>query len=318
MKQLLNKLLCLPGVSGREGLVAQALISLAEGYGQVKTDPLGNVLVHRPGKGKKLLITAHMDTPGLVNTYVEENGFLRVGLVGNMPCHALVGQVVTFSDGSAGLVCAQEGTDPAKLTVDKLYVDPLGAKIPVGETAAVVAQPRYANGFVLAPGLNNRLGCAICLKALELLGETERDITCVFSAQGALGFRGIDAAAFTVQAEAAFVVETCLATDGPEAAEGHRISLTGGPVVEWMNGDVISHPALCRQLMDTAQKQGISVQAFAANEGKSAAGRLCAIAGGCPAVVMGVPVRQGDRAYAVAHLPTAMDCARLLAAAMEA
>lgn len=85
--QLLLELSALTGVSGREGPAAQRLKELLTPYGKVKTSPLGSIYatVREPKEGgAHVLLAAHMDEIGLVVTYIEENGFLRVAPVGGV------------------------------------------------------------------------------------------------------------------------------------------------------------------------------------------------------------------------------------------
>ena len=85
--QLLLELSALTGVSGREGPAAQRLKELLTPYGEVKTSPLGSIYatVREPKEGgAHVLLAAHMDEIGLVVTYIEENGFLRVAPVGGV------------------------------------------------------------------------------------------------------------------------------------------------------------------------------------------------------------------------------------------
>ena len=68
---LIEKLTAIHGPSGREAAVAQAISELAKPYAdELTTDTLGNLIVHKKGTGPKLMFSAHMDSIGLVATYL--------------------------------------------------------------------------------------------------------------------------------------------------------------------------------------------------------------------------------------------------------
>ena len=45
---------------------------------EVNTDVLGNIISHKTGKGKRLLLIAHHDVVRLMISHIDENGFLYV------------------------------------------------------------------------------------------------------------------------------------------------------------------------------------------------------------------------------------------------
>ena len=64
--------------SGFESPCAQAIAELAGPYcDEVKIDTLGNVICHKKGPGKRLMMAAHMDVIGLIITHIDKKGFLR-------------------------------------------------------------------------------------------------------------------------------------------------------------------------------------------------------------------------------------------------
>ena len=68
---LIARLTAIHGPSGREGAVAAAIAGLARPFADdITTDTLGNLIVHRKGSGPKVMFAAHMDSIGLVATYL--------------------------------------------------------------------------------------------------------------------------------------------------------------------------------------------------------------------------------------------------------
>ncbi|RPI88412.1 MAG: hypothetical protein EHM41_01245, partial [Chloroflexi bacterium] len=91
--KLLEKLCNASAVTGDEGEVRRIVLDEVRGYfrshkvnGEVTVDPLGNVLVTRPGiaAGKRLrvMIAAHMDEIGFMITNDDGKGFYRFENVG--------------------------------------------------------------------------------------------------------------------------------------------------------------------------------------------------------------------------------------------
>ena len=183
MKYLLEQLISPVSPSGCEKNVAAVLAKLAAPYGEVSTDSLGNLTVYKKGTGKRILLAAHMDTVGFIVTQVDEHGFVRFGTLGGIKPVNAVGQRVRFENGVIGVVCCERGTEPKDLTADSLYIDTAGERVQVGDAAVYDGTPYFAGSKVISPYLDNRLGCAVCLKALELMKDTDNEIFCTFTVQ---------------------------------------------------------------------------------------------------------------------------------------
>ena len=82
---LLKRLTDCFGVSGREGEVRELIREEVSGFAdEVYTDVLGNLIAHKKGGGKKIMLAAHMDEIGVAVTYIDESGFLRVATMGGV------------------------------------------------------------------------------------------------------------------------------------------------------------------------------------------------------------------------------------------
>ena len=259
MDKLLQKLVPPVSVSGREEEISRVIETLAKPYGQISRDHLGNLVVHKPGNGRRILLAAHMDTIGLIVTHVDEKGFVRFAAIGGLRLVPMIGQRVKFESGVVGIVCYDRGTEPGDLTVDKLYVDTAGAKVEIGETAAFCAEPLFAGRKVISPYLDNRLGCAVCLKALELLKHTDNDIFCVFTVQEEVGCRGAKPVAYTITPDLAIAVDICGLADFPGDDKPNSLTVEGGPVIKIMDAGVICHPTVVSMLEEAGKKDRKSV-----------------------------------------------------------
>ena len=75
------------GPSGREDAVRETIAGIAGAYiDDVTTDALGNLICRKKGAkdGRKVLFAAHMDSIGVVATYIDENGFIRFSQIGGL------------------------------------------------------------------------------------------------------------------------------------------------------------------------------------------------------------------------------------------
>lgn len=318
MDKLLQKLVPPVSVSGREEEISRVIETLAKPYGQISRDHLGNLVVHKPGNGRRILLAAHMDTIGLIVTHVDEKGFVRFAAIGGLRLVPMIGQRVKFESGVVGIVCYDRGTEPGDLTVDKLYVDTAGAKVEIGETAAFCAEPLFAGRKVISPYLDNRLGCAVCLKALELLKHTDNDIFCVFTVQEEVGCRGAKPVAYTITPDLAIAVDICGLADFPGDDKPNSLTVEGGPVIKIMDAGVICHPAVVSMLEEAGKKLNIATQRYVTRSGGTDAGAIFNTRGGVPSGVLSIPIRYTHNPNELADLDVAENCAKLLAEAIRA
>lgn len=305
--ELISQLTALFGPSGQEERVAQAISKLAEPYAdEITTDTLGNLIVHKKGNGPKLMLAAHMDSIGLVVTYIEEDGTLRFGKVGGVTAKEIRNAPVHFENGVLGAVKVHGKADEDKLALDDLYLE-IGAgsreeaqaMVQLGDVAVYATTTGKAGDRVISPYLDNRVACAILLKVLEQLKKTEYDLYMVFTVQEELGLRGAKTAAYGVDPDYAIAVDVTGAYDYPGAPKAGSAVLGGGAAIKVMDSSVICHPVMVKKLTELAQKQGIKAQQDVLTRGGTDAGaihqsRLGVVTGG-----ISIPCRY-------AHTPTSM------------
>ena len=183
------------GPSGREDAVRETIAEIAGAYiDDVTTDALGNLICRKKGakNGKKLLFAAHMDSIGVVATYIEDKGFIRFSQIGGLYVGDLLNIQVKFANGTRGVISYEEKTPLKDLTLDNLFID-IGAKdaeearklVQIGDFAVYEAPRFEQNGVLCGPYLDNRIGCVTLLLMMEQLAdkEIENDLYFVFTAQ---------------------------------------------------------------------------------------------------------------------------------------
>lgn len=319
---LIQTLTAAHGPSGNEGGVREVIARLAAPYAQeITTDTLGNLIVHKPGQGPKVMLCAHMDSIGFIVTHVEEEGFLRVGKLGGVaPVEALY-TPVRFQNGVRGVFVKEEKAEDKGLKLDACYVD-IGAKsreealsmVQVGDTA-VYDSPTFCNGDkVVSPYLDNRIACAILLNVLEGLKETPNDLSLVFTAQEEVGLRGARTAAWAIAPDWALAVDVTDVDDTPGTERCGTVQLGKGAAVKVMDSSVICHPQVVQTLERLAKEQDIPVQRDIMRAGGTDAGAVQAARLGVLTGGVSVPCRYIHTPVEMASLEDAQRCVQLLSA----
>lgn len=275
----LLKMLCeLPGVSGNEDAVRNAIRTYAKPYAaEMREDSIGNLFVKKEGKDRRadtLMVCAHMDEVGLIVKEITEDGYLKFGCAGGIDHRVLLGKRVRVGKkGIPGVI----GSKAIHLTgakeresvpkVDELYID-IGAKkrlqaeryVALGDPASFEANYRtFGDGMICSKAIDDRIGCAVMLKLLS--EELEYDTWFVFTVQEEVGLRGATTAAYTIAPDRALVLEGTTAADIP-CAEGMRqvCSVHGGAVIGLMDGGTIYDRGMFRTLRSLAEEHEIPWQ----------------------------------------------------------
>lgn len=309
------------GPSGREDAVREAIAAIAGEYiDDVTTDALGNLICRKKGSGKKVLFAAHMDSIGVVATYIDEHGFIRFSQVGGLFKGDLINITVRFANGMRGVISYEEKTPFKDLTLDNLFID-IGAKdradaekqVQVGDFAVFEAPRFEQNGVLCGPYLDNRIGCVTLLRAMEQVGETDNDLYFVFTAQEEVGLRGAGAAAFAVQPDVAIAVDVTDTGDLPERKTPMAVDMGKGPAVKVMDRSVICTPAVCAALERAANDCGIVTQREILQFGGTDTAALQKARAGVQAGAVSIPTRYIHSPSEMCAVSDVEDAAKLLA-----
>jgi len=297
MEGLLKKLSEAYGPSGRE----EEVRSIIQGYLQDKadevlTDALGNLIAIRRGSGKKIMVAAHMDEVGLIVTHVDEKGFLRFAPVGGVSPHSLVGKGVAFQNGVTATAGVEKAEDLKRLEFKKMYLD-IGAKdekealshVNIGDMAVYRSSMTTALGKYSGKAMDDRVGCAMLIKALENL-QTENEIYFVFTVQEELGLRGARTAAYRLNPDIGLAVDVTRVGDTPEAAT-MAVALGKGPAVKIKDSSIICHPFVKDRMIQVAEESQIPYQREVLERGGTDAGTIHISREGVPAGVLSIPCR---------------------------
>ena len=257
------------GPSGREDLTRAAIEKIASKYSKdIKTDAMGNLIVHIPGPGKKVMFSAHMDSIGLIATVIEDGGYIRFGKVGGVSPYNIVSQTVKFANGTLGTVGVDEKAEMSKLTLEDMYID-IGAKdkadaekyVKTGDMAVYEA-PTFTTpaGMIVGPYLDDRICCVAQLLALSLVKNSPYDLYFVFTVQEEVGLRGAKPSAFAIDPDYAIVCDVTVANNVPGSKHFGNCDAGKGAAIKVMDRTIICDLDVTNKLEALAKKNKIAYQ----------------------------------------------------------
>jgi len=313
MLDLLKELIFQSGLSSYETHVREYIIRKIKDLATTKVDPIGNVTVTIGSGLPKILFASHMDEIGMIVSYIEENGFLRIRKIGMVDDRILVGrafEVITDNGKVPGVI----GIRPPHLmtslsdferfrdvpTWDEILIDvgtssrqeteDLGIKImdPIifKKDFIVLNENRYA-----ARAFDDRFGCAVLIKLLEVAVKIELDceVTLAWTVQEEIGAIGGQVLSNTMQCDIMFAVDSYSSADVPGVPFHYGPSVLGkGPILRMMDHYSISTPKLAQWVIKLAQKEEIPLQVGPTGgytDGKHFLSR------GIPMLMIAIPVR---------------------------
>ncbi|MCB6366890.1 M20/M25/M40 family metallo-hydrolase [Intestinibacillus massiliensis] len=287
------------GPSGREEAVRQVIAALAEPFvDEITTDTMGSLICRKKGTGRKILMAAHMDSIGVVATYIDEKGFIRFSPVGGLFKGDLINIQVRFANGTRGVISYEEKTPFKDLAMENLFID-VGAAdktaaerlVRVGDFAVYDA-PRFKQGdAICGPYLDNRIGCVALLLAMEQLAATDNDLYFVFTVQEEVGLRGAGPAAFALQPDYGIALDVTDTGDLPEHKYPMAVHMGAGPAIKVMDSSVLCAPAVREALAHAAEELAIPVQQEILQFGGTDTAALQRSRGGVPSGAISIATR---------------------------
>ena len=322
--ELLKNLCALYGPTGAEGGVA-AFISdnIKEFADGIETDALGNLIVRKRGPGKKMMLAGHMDQLGLLVTEISKEGFIGFTPLGGNPPGNLLTQRFVFKNGTVGVVNCERLEDKKEMTLDKLYID-IGAKdrddaarrVSAGDVCVFRADPYSDGDVIVAPALDDRVGCFIMMEALKRIKNPAFDLYFVFTVQEEVGLRGAKTSAYSVDPDYGVAFDVTIAYDTPKARKLPQ-KLRGGAAIKIKDSSVLCHPAVYRHMESCAKANGIKYQFEILESGGTDSGAIHLSRGGVPSGVISVPTRNLHSASEMCALSDVEDCVELAVKVME-
>lgn len=315
--ETLERLVNVPGPSGREQAIAATITELWQPYvDEITVDRIGNLVALKKGEGKSprpgLLIAAHMDEIALIVTQLDSHpnpdgaGFLRVTQVGGVDRRQLYGQLVLIHGKEdlpgiigalpASMLPAPRRTKP--YNYQEIVVDPglpyheLKTRVSVGDFISF-QQPlhRTQNGTATGKSLDNRASVAAVTVALDYLKHRTHtwDIYAVATAQEETGLLGAATSAHHLKPDLAIALDVTFGKSPGAKDNGLTFALGSGPV---LGIGPNLHPGVMQALHDTATalEMKTTVEPLPRSSGTDAITLQIARAG-IPTGLIGLPLR---------------------------
>ena len=346
---ILRNLLLAPGPSGYEQLPSAVWREAAGGFAEVSTDAIGTPLALVVAKGgaqgaagesagerrpRRLLVMGHIDEIGLIVTHIDDDGYLWFAEVGGWDPQILVGQRVVLET-KGGSVRGVVGKKPIHLLrgderkkvaeIRELHID-IGAAdgdqarkhVRVGDVAVIDAEPtELLGGRLTSRALDNRIGSYVALEAARLVAEaggSEWELAAVAATQEETTFGGSRTSAFSLEPDAAIVLDVTHATDPPgiEVKEMGKHPLGSGPVVS--RGSTLN-PGVFELPHETAEAEQIpfTIEATGRATGTDA-DAVHLSRGGVPTGLVSIPLRYMHSPVELVQLEDVENTAKLVAA----
>lgn len=291
MNRLIEDLINSFGVSSREEEIKNIIKREVE---QIKEDNMGNLILKIGQGSEKIMISTHMDNSGVMATFIDDNGFIRISPIGDIKAEDLVGNLIKFQNGTLGRVYASKA-NPSK---DDLFVD-LGVssretaikQVKEGDVAEVIVNKLESNCRIVSSNLHNKLCCYALLqviKGMEDISLLDKEIYFVFTSEKESGFKGARAAAYEIKPDVSIVL------DGVEAGDyiggKGNIKLDKGCVISVFDRSLVIHHKVKELLENAAETLNINPQ-YSISDDKNEGGLIHKEVGGIKTGMIGIPCR---------------------------
>lgn len=335
---MLADLVSTPGLPGRESGVAELIRSSLPGTPwKTSLDPIGNLIAHLPGEGKKVMLVAHMDEVGLIVRRITQEGFLQVERLGGMHIRSLPGSCLDLWTGE-GPKTAHVGVLPQHLDnteflkLEHIYLD-IGVSskdeaerwgVRVGDGLTWSCSPEFrSKNRIASKALDDRLGCLALISLAQELktGVVNCDLYLAFVVQEETGLMGGIPAANSISPDIAIGVDGTLAFDTPDL-EGQQsdIRLGEGPTIKLMDtirgktGSYLPHWELVEKFRELAEENDIQLQSEVSTGLSTAVTPLPYVGAGIRSAALSIPIRYHHSPVEMADVRDYMQMVKLLRA----
>ncbi|KRQ87945.1 putative aminopeptidase YsdC [Caloramator mitchellensis] len=291
------------GVSGCEKEVREVIKEEIKDFGEVTIDKLGNLILHKKGKGKRVMLAAHMDEVGFIVTGIKEDGRIKFAPVGGIDARILVSKRVVFertkTKGIIGYKPIHLQNDAERnnpVNVKELFVD-IGATskdealkyVKLGDYATFESQYIEMGNYIKAKALDDRVGCAILMEVLK--EDYDFDIYFVWTVQEEVGLRGATVAAYSIEPEIGLVIEGTTCADFVKDEKDFVTETGKGPAISVMDSSSIADEKLLNRIVDVAEENNIPIQFRRGNVGGNDAGIIHKTKKGAITASISVPTK---------------------------
>lgn len=271
MYELIKRLIKAPSVSGSERRVGELIKNEIAAYADnIYYDNMGNLIAFKKGKAenaKKLMLAGHMDEIGFIVTHIEDNGYIRVAQIGGINWGAAAFSNILFDNGVKGILVPEANVVAADWNSGKVVIDigaadkkDAGKKIKIGDTA--IYEPRIdrlMHRRVSGHPMDDKVGCAVMIKALLTAKSIVNDTYFVFTVQEEVGCRGSKTSAYGIMPDWAIAYDVT-GTGDEQGSKPMAVKLGNGAAIKIKDASVICDSAAVGLLKKLAIENKIKHQ----------------------------------------------------------
>jgi len=229
---MINKLSNAYAPSAREEEVRKIIIKeLSELYSDVKVDNLGNMIIHKPGKNKKIAITAPMDEVSFLITHIKNDKTVICTSISSVKSKALQNNLAIDEDKNL-FICSKcqnitENIEKIRNVefdvLDMCKVKKLNNEF-ISKTLIYNNNFTETDDFYIGKAMERSVCCSVLCDLAKKLFNSEYEFYFVFSAQNYCDKKGALTATFGIEIDELY--NLCCVD-----AENEDISLGNGPVL---------------------------------------------------------------------------------------
>lgn len=284
---------------------------------EIHTDVMGNIIAHKHGDGKSIMLIAHHDVVCLMITHIDNNGFLYAKPAGGIEASILPARKIVIKHNEKDII-GIIGRKPVhlvretlngKVTYDSLWID-IGAKsqseamtmVDIGDYAYFCPEfVELPNGIIAGAYFDDNIGLRVLQQVAERIvaDQLSWDIFFVASNHEEIGMRGARVAAHVINPDVCIVIDVTHATDYPtmNPISDGNIRLGEGCVLA-KSPNV--HSDLIKALKDTATRHGLQFQIEANPYPTGTDANVIQLSGdGVKTAVLSIPCRYMHTPYEV-------------------
>jgi len=331
-KDLLSKLIELPGISGNEDQVSREIMNAFRPYcDEVTRDKFYNVYGKKKGSsvdGKpRIMLAAHMDEIGLMVKKIEKGGFIRFTNVGGVDQRILLSQEVLVHGKETlfGVIGAkpphlQANDDNSKaikmedMAIDVgLPEDEVRKLVNVGDLITFKSPLISMEGeLVNGKSLDDRASVVVLYQTMQELDRLKfyGEVYFVATVQEEVGTRGAIISTYELDPDIGIAIDVTHA-DTPDSSREDTFPIDKGPAIAI--GPNL-HPKLTQRLMDIAKENNVEFQIEVEPGPTGTDARSMQISrAGVPTVLLGLPLRYMHTTVECMSMNTIKKSAKLLA-----
>ncbi|KEI04534.1 M42 family peptidase [Clostridium botulinum] len=240
--------------------------SIRDFVDEVNVDKMGNIIAHKKGVGKTVILDAFMDEVGFIITGYNNDGTLKFTSLGNVqeksiPCKAVnIGK--NKISGVIGLKAIhlqnkkerEESIDIETLSIDIGATSKEEAKkyVSIGDEVSFTTEFEFlGEKYIKGKALESRVPCYVLI---ELLKENyNADIYVIFTTQRQIGSRGAIISSYNIKSDITLVLEGALTKE-------QENKIGKGPSISRIDNNTICDNSLIDDIKRIGEKEKIPYQ----------------------------------------------------------